>query len=57
LLVGKEEVLNNLYEQIANLNEAIQAKETMAKSMAIQNKQIFLLNTPLPSATWKQSWQ
>lgn len=26
LLVGKEEVLNNLYEQIANLNEAIQAK-------------------------------
>lgn len=27
LLVGKEEVLNNLYEQIANLNEAIQAKD------------------------------
>jgi transcriptional regulator with XRE-family HTH domain len=31
LLVGKEEVLNNLYEQISNLNTAIQAKEVGKK--------------------------
>ena len=31
LLIGKEEVLNNLYEQMANLNEAIRNKNTGQK--------------------------
>lgn len=45
LLVGKEEVLNNLYEELANLQKAIRAKENGAQYGDTKQADIYIKYT------------